>query len=118
MLAHTQDSSLHKKGVNPLVGFTPFLYIESELFHFPRAVALGIGGAAPELLAGVDAFACHSFYHGFAALRTLWGGILYALVCSVCQTLLRQCLGEASFLAERCEQTLYLFVEHKGEAIA
>ena len=118
MLAHTQDSSLHKKGVNPLVGFTPFLYIESELFHFPRAVALGIGGAAPELLAGVDAFACHSFYHGFAALRTLWGGILYALVCTICQALLRQCLGEAAFLAERCEQTLYLFVEHKGEAIA
>ena len=117
MLAHTQDSSLHKKGVNPLVGFTPFLYI-LQLFHSSRAVALGIGGAAPELLAGVDAFARHSFYHGFAALRTLWGGVLSALVCSVCQTLLRQCLGEAAFLTECCEQMLYLFVEHKGEAIA
>ena len=50
--------------MNPLVGFTPFIYIESELFHPPRAVALGIGGAAPELLAGVDAFTRHSFYHG------------------------------------------------------
>ena len=94
------------------------IYIESELFHFPRAVALGIGGAAPELLAGVDAFACHSFYHGFAALRTLWSGVLSALVCTVGQALLRQCLGEAAFLAECCEQTLYLLVEHKGEAVA
>ena len=81
-------------------------------------MTVGIGRTTPELIAGVDAFLCHSAYHGFATERTFWRAFFNILLGAFGQSLCRQSLRESALLAEGGKLLLYLLAEHRCQTVA
>ncbi len=91
---------------------------KGPLLYFSGAVALGIGAAAPEFFAGVDAFLGHALDHGFAAEWAGRGVLLGALFCTMCQSFSGEGFSKAAFFTEGSQLVFYLAANHQDESVA
>ena len=85
--------------------------------YLPCPIALWVSTAAPEFLAGVDAFLCHTFNHGLATKRTGGRIGLNALFLAIGQTLGSKPLRKTSLYPECIQLALYLAANHEDESI-
>ena len=81
-------------------------------YHLHRPITFWIFRATPKFITGIYTLLRHTFDHWFSAFRASWRIKLYALLCTVSESLSGQYFRKSTLLPECSEKILDLFAEH------